>query len=111
MDDRPATTHGTEAGCLIRLYWMFIGNVAVVFALGLLFDRRPRFPALLDLAVFAAVAALVAARFVDIRHYHGETGEGRPATMAQWRRYAVSVAGAGAAAWVLVRLLILMGVA
>jgi hypothetical protein len=102
-DQKEAPTSG--AGVLARLYWLFFGNTLLFFLLVFIIQKRPKLPSSLDAAYLIAVASLILVRYVDIRFLNGQTGEGKPATMANWRRYALLVGPAGAGAWLLARVL------
>ena len=74
-------------GLFLRLYWIMLGNgvvvIAAVFPLA-----YPQMPAALPLAGFGfGVVSLVAARFVDIRYCGGQTADGAPASLDDWKRY------------------------
>jgi hypothetical protein len=43
---------------------------------------------------------------VDIRFLNGETGDGKPATLTHWRRYALLVGSVGLGAWLLAHALV-----
>ena len=106
MEDRSVAGLEGSAGCLARLYWMIGGNALFCFALVGLALKNPRFPAPADAICLLAVISLVYVRYYDIRRCHGLTGEGEPATMDDWRRYALRISVIGVAAWVVVRWLI-----
>ena len=108
METRSDSDYDKSAGCLARLYWMFVGNVLYCFALVHLAQKQPRFPTLMDAVCLLAVASLVYVRYLDIRHCRGMTGEGQPASMADWRRYSLCISVVGVAAWAAVRCLIPM---
>ncbi len=99
MADEPVIEHTNPAGCLTRLYWIFLGNALLFFAVGMLIDKRPKFPALLDAVCLFAMVSLVAVRYIDIRYYKGETGDGTLATMEQWRKYALILVTGSIAVW------------
>ena len=102
MQDHTGVPPG-GAGILARIYWMFVGNVLLLFILALIFERHPPFPAVLDAAYLSVVTSLVLVRYLDIRFLHGETGDGKPATLAHWGRYVMLITAAGTAAWFLAR--------
>ena len=102
--DASNVKYSSGAGCLTRLYWMFLGNGVLAISFALLIDRHPRFPSLLDLACLVSCAALIAVRYVDVRYMEGETGDGGArATMGDWKRYALLLALGSAAFWLIVR--------
>ena len=86
------------SGCLLRIFWMMIGNIFVFLCAVAIVQSSTGFFSTADAFYWAFVASLAAARYVDIRYYHGATAEGNPATLADWRRYTlrlVAVAGVG----------------
>ena len=74
-------------GLFLRLYWMMLGNGLVVIAAAFpLMD--PGMPMALPLTgVVLGVVSLIAARFVDIRYCGGQTADGTPASLEDWKRY------------------------
>lgn len=91
---------------LVRFYWLFLGNVTLFFLLIFILEKRPRLFSGYDAAYAANLVLLLVLRYVDIRLLHGETGDGRPATLSDWRRHALLVLTVGLAAWGLARVLI-----
>ena len=80
-------TTDSVLGLFLRLYWMMLGNGVVVIAAAFPLVY-PQIPAVLPLAGFGCgVASLVAARFVDIRYCGGQTTDGSPASLDDWKRY------------------------
>lgn len=100
-DQKEATQSGIEF--FVRLYWLFIGNVILFFILAFILEKHLRFPSILDALYLCAIVALILVRYVDIRFLKGETGEGKPATMAHWRRYTMLISLVGVGAWLLFR--------
>ena len=94
-------------GLLARLYWLILGNALPLFLLVFIFEKRPPLPSLIDAAYLVLVVSLIIVRYIDIRFLNGNTGEGKPATMTNWRRYALLVGALGVGAWLLVRLPVL----
>jgi hypothetical protein len=64
---------------------MAFGNFALVIALMLV--AKGGSPAVVDAAVVVIVVGLVGVRYLDITRCHGTTADGKPATLAHWRRY------------------------
>lgn len=95
----------SSAGCLVRLFWMCIGNVILFFCLTYIFHNRVRGLALVDLSYWLTVVVLVAARWVDIRSYHGATVTGEPATLSHWRRYALCLVVGSLIVWIIIHLM------
>jgi len=76
------------AGCFLRLFWMMIGNVVLLFCVYGIIQHRSSVLSIADAFYWAIVGSLLAARYVDIRYLYGTKADGDPATMAHWRRYA-----------------------
>ena len=79
------------AGCFLRMFWMMIGNAILLFCAYGIFQHRSSLLSIADAFYWAIVGSLLAARYVDIRYFHGTTSDGDPAFMADWRRYTVLV--------------------
>lgn len=88
----------TASGCLLRVYWMLLGNALVAVAAYKIAQAENAF-ALVDLVYWLIVSTLIGARYVDIRILHGRTGEGQPATMEHWKRYSLKVVGMSVFLW------------
>lgn len=74
-------------GLFLRLYWMLLGNgvVAIAAASSVVYPRMPL--ALPVAGIVLGVVSLIAARFVDIRSCGGQTADGAPADLEDWKRY------------------------
>ena len=91
--------HDPVGGCLLRVFWLMLGNVALLTsAYGIVEDSAAILgPA--DLLYWSVAALLLGARYADIRYFQGRTADGRPASMAHWRRYAAVLAVVSTAIW------------
>lgn len=99
----PKQTSSSGTGVLLRLYWLILGNALLFFVLVFIFERHPKLPSLLDVAFVATMASLLIVRYIDIRFFDGQTGEGKPATMQDWRGYGILVGAVGTGGWLLAR--------
>jgi hypothetical protein len=52
-----------------------------------------------DLFFWATALSLLVARYVDIRYLGGQTGDGHPASMTHWTRYAATVLSVSLMFW------------
>jgi hypothetical protein len=88
-------------GCVLRLAWM--GGLPAVLFFSALFLADGRtiagIPPTLILA--ATVTLAVEVRWVDVVVAKGQTAEGQPATLRDWRRYAVILTATAAGLWLL----------
>lgn len=73
-------------GCLVRLGWMFVGNVLLVLC-AIAIAQRGRSLSWVDAAFWALIASLLGLRYLDIARMGGQTATGQPASMSHWRRY------------------------
>jgi len=87
------------AGCLLRLFWIMIGNAVLLFCAYAIVQHRSSMFGMADAFYWAIVGSLLAARYVDIRHFCGTTADGEPATMVHWRRYAIVLGVVSAGLW------------
>jgi hypothetical protein len=95
----------SASGCLLRLFWLFLGNGVLGIAAAKLALHPRGWFASLDAIYWVAVALLVAARYADIRYFRGTTAEGAPATLADWRRYAFILVLSAGVVWLAVHFL------
>jgi len=87
-------------GCLLRLFWMAFGNLALLAMAALIADRGRFSP--LDGVYWLVVAALGLARYLDVRRFEGQTIEGEPATPLHLRRYLTTLGVLATGLWVVV---------
>ena len=93
----------SPAGCLPRLFWMGLGNIALVLAALLVYKSAGW--SIADGAFWLTVGLLICARYVDIVRYQGMTADGEPATTVHFRRYVLMLIVVSAAVWTAARLL------
>ena len=92
------------SGCLIRLFWMGGGNLALVLIA--LWIYRSAGWSLRDLLFGVIVLLLVVARYVDIVRFHGQTADAEgPATMTHWKRYSLTLVAIAVTLWAVARVL------
>ncbi len=89
----PGPTNASLLGCLIPMFWMLVGNgILALCAVAIVGGETDLF-GVADVFYWLTVGSLVTARYVDIRYLSGRTAEGKPATMAHWRRYSIILIG------------------
>jgi hypothetical protein len=86
-------------GCLIRMYWMILGNAVLALSLLAILRNSEGFFSAADIVFWCGVVALLAVRSVDILRLRGLTGGGEPATTAHLKRYIVILPAASAVLW------------
>jgi len=98
----PETTRkASGSGCLIRLTWLLLGNVALLVFAILILEHKGSFLSLNDLGFWATVGLLIPIRYVDVVCLHGLTASGEPATTSHLRKYVLVLLSGSAAAWAL----------
>ncbi|MGH2373237.1 MAG: hypothetical protein ACRDIC_07110 [bacterium] len=90
-------------GCLLRLFWMAFGNLALLVLI-LSISSRHGFT-LLDGLYWVVVTALASVRYIDITRFAGLTVDGTPATKHHFRRYATWLFVVAMALWIATHLL------
>lgn len=105
MQDQAGPEFSSGAGCLLRTYWLFGGPAALFILLASIFQKAPELLSFQDVGFVLVAASLIAARYVDVRHYKGQTGYGEPATLDHWRSYAVRATVICSGLWLAVRAL------
>jgi hypothetical protein len=95
----PQAKQDTVSGCLVRFFWMLVGNMALFFLTIIIAQYEAFELSIHDAAFWAVVLLLLAVRFVDISYMSGGTADGNRATLSDWKRYAAVLVGVAAAAW------------
>jgi hypothetical protein len=98
-NERPPvqSEYSRPQGCLLRLFWLAFGNLALL-ALAALIVERSAFSAI-DGIYWLVVVALAVARYLDIRRFDGLTIDGEPATPTHLRRYLMALFTLGGGLW------------
>jgi len=79
---------------------MLIGNAALFFIALMIVSHK--FSSLLvpSLIYWGITISVIVARYIDIRHMNGETAEGKPATIENWKRHALLMGLVASAIWI-----------
>jgi hypothetical protein len=101
QEERDDRQPDPASGCLLRVYWMFLGNVFLCAMAYQIVQAEGRLTTV-DVVYWLGAASLIAVRYVDIHHLHGRTTEGQPATPGDWRRYCLGVLAVSAVLWIVV---------
>ncbi len=96
--DQKPVERTRPSGCLLRVYWMFLGNAVVAICAFSILQGEGT-PVVPSLIYWLGVASLIAIRYIDIHSLHGNTADGQPATMKHWQRYALGVLGVSFVVW------------
>lgn len=90
---------------LARLFWLAGGNLALLAVAALILRDDHAVLSAMSLAYWTIVAALAGVRYLDVARLGGMTSDGKPATMTDFRRYAVKLLAIAAALWAVVLVL------
>lgn len=83
---------------LVRLFWMFLGNLLLII---LSFKiAQSEGISIADIALWSVAVAIVVLRYIDIKYLNGQTANSQRATLSDWRRHLLLVAGAATVLWV-----------
>jgi len=100
-DSQVVDKQSTLPGLMARVWWMFPGNLFLVFPMIFIFQSGGGFFQTADWVFWIALASLVLIRYVDIRFLNGCTAAGAYASVTHWIRYAVILTACSTALWVL----------
>jgi len=103
IEETPQVAYDRPQGCLLRLFWMVAGNLALLALILSIFNQGGF--SFLDAIYWLVVGALAATRYVDIRRFAGLTVHGTPATMTDFRRYGTRLLMVATGLWIVVHAL------
>ncbi len=95
--------YDSAVGCLPRIFWMLIGNIALLMATASVYGSGGW--SIADVVFWLIVGLLIGARYIDIVRFKGKTADGKLATMAHLKRYVLMVLLGGVALWAAARAL------
>jgi hypothetical protein len=96
----PATTSLAALG--LRVFWMLLGNAALVLSAAKIAENTGSI--LPELFLAGVTFALIAARYLDVTRFDGRTVHGEPATLAHWKRHASGLVLVSIALWAIARM-------
>ncbi|MCA9518356.1 MAG: hypothetical protein KC635_25655 [Myxococcales bacterium] len=94
-----APAKGSGVGLLMRLFWMFFGNIALIGVAGLLFRDDGEQLVELSVLYWVVVGAIIGSRWLDIFRFGGRTTEGEPATPAHLKKHATVLVPLALVVW------------
>ncbi|HOW51910.1 MAG TPA: hypothetical protein PLV42_07690 [bacterium] len=81
------------ASLVLRTCWMLWGYFPLMyFAKTIVYGKAGIF-SFPDLGILINLLFIIIVRYVDLRYYEGKTGDGAPATMADFRSFALKTTG------------------
>jgi hypothetical protein len=104
MHDSPHSKISSQSSSLwaavTRLFWMFLGS-GILIGLGLYIAFNTGKSVLVPSCLYwLNIVLMILVRFIDIRFLSGQTIDGEPATMQNWKRYAITLSVVAAVLWV-----------
>ena len=88
-NNQPAEKYDNPLSLLARLYWMLVGNMTLfILTVFIVMNKGKQFNAV-DVVFGIIVASLLLTRYIDIKFLGGFTTTDKPASMADWRKYAI----------------------
>lgn len=99
QNDQTADKQSTGLSILMRLFWMFFGNMVLFISVILIFQHEGGWFHTADVVFWITAAALVFVRYLDIKLCNGLTVMGRPASTAHWIKYVAILLISSAAVW------------
>jgi hypothetical protein len=97
--------HDSILSLLLRFFWMLLGDVILLISAIFIFQGKDWKFHTADVFFLGITAALILARYLDIKFYNGLTASGEPASMANFRKYAGVLLLFSAAIWILAHIL------
>lgn len=93
------------AGLLARLFWLVGGNLALLGAAAVILRDDLAALSWMSLLFWLFAGALIGVRYLDVTRLGGLTSDGKPATLADFRRYGVKLLAFAAVLWLVVLVL------
>lgn len=96
----PGAHPGGGSGAGVRLGWM-VGCPLIMLLAVFTIASHPKWTfGASDVALLLGCVLAVGFRYKDIKTFHGQTANGQPATMADFRRYLVGLSTIVFACWI-----------
>lgn len=105
----PVSSGSSVVGCLLRVFWMAAGTIALVLIGVFIAQGRAWALSWGDIGYWILVVFMAAARALDVVRFAGTTVNGEPATAAHLRRYLIALPVAAACWWAVAHALALAG--
>lgn len=98
----PHTSEGeTESmgGCLLRLYWLVVAPIALLGLAATLAKSGAGPVSGVSAAYWVVAGGALVVRYLDIFRFQGETVDGKPASRADWRGFALRLVIVAVGVW------------
>ena len=101
QDGQTTDKQGGGLGIVLRLFWMFFGNAILFISIIYIVEHKGGMFHTADVIFCITAAALIFARYLDIKYCSGLTATGLPASMAHLIKYVTLLLIILTAVWVL----------
>ena len=101
QNDQSVEKYDSIWGLFAKLFWTFLGNAILLFTAISIFLHKGEILHTADIVFWVTVAAIIIARYLDIKIWNGFTATGQPASMAHWRKYVVVLLIGSTATWII----------
>ena len=93
------STDSEPTGCFARIVWFLFGPMALLVLALMIAEKRGGWLGLSSIAFLVILVVTVVTRWVDLRGGNSLTAEGKPATVADVRRFTAISLIVGMAVW------------
>jgi len=98
---QPIEKYDSIFGLLIRIFWMLLGNAILLISTIFIIQGESWKFHTADVVFWVIVAALLLARYLDIKFFGDSASTGAPASMVHWRKYAAILLICSIVVWIL----------
>lgn len=100
-DAAPTAAPAETTRVVPRIIWMAAGPAIILLSAAVIANGRVSQLGWTDLQLWFAAGATILVRWLDIRLWNGTTVEHEPATMKDWRAYALRILAVAGGGWAL----------
>ena len=100
QNDQPVEKYDSILGLFAKVFWTLLGNAILFFTAIAIFLHKGEMLHTADIVFWVTVAALIIARYLDIKFFNGLTVTGLPTSMTHWRKYAIILLTCSTTIWI-----------
>ena len=101
QNNQPIEKYDSVFSLFVRVFWSLIGDVIAFFVLVAILQHKGKIFYTADIIFWGVVAALIFARYLDVKLWPGTAEKGTPVTIARWRKYAIVLLICSTVLWVI----------
>jgi hypothetical protein len=101
----PQQKHDSIFGLLLTLFETLLGNGIVLFTALFILQHKGKMFYAADIFFWCMAAAISLAKLLNIKLYGGSTDDGKPVSMAYWRKHTAIYLALITAVWIIVHLI------